>query len=153
MRPRVIRLESHLRQRFPRLESIVFLQQSAKRDEDLLLAQYFVTKVLAEAPSLQEAAPQILKSICETLEWAVGTVWKLDKKEGVLRCVETWHIPTADVTEFSALTRSYTFDRGIGLPGRVWQEVDALWIEDLTRDPNFPRAPIATSEVKVNVEL
>jgi PAS domain S-box-containing protein len=117
-----------------------------KRDEDLLLAQYFVTRVLAEAPSLNEAAPQILKSICETLEWAVGTMWKLDKKEGILRCIETWHIPTANVNEFSALTRSHTFDRGIGLPGRVWQEVDALWIEDLTRDPNFPRAPIASKE-------
>ncbi|HZZ14466.1 MAG TPA: response regulator, partial [Candidatus Sulfotelmatobacter sp.] len=117
-----------------------------KRDEDLLLAQYFVTKVLAEAPSLREAAPQILKNICETLEWAVGTVWKLDKKEGILHCVETWHIPTANVSEFSALTRSRTFDRGIGLPGRVWQEVDALWIEDVTRDPNFPRAPIAAKE-------
>ena len=117
-----------------------------KRDEDLLLAQYFVTKVLAEAPSLHEAAPQVLKNICETLEWAVGTVWKLDKKEGILRCVETWHIPTANVSEFSALTRSHSFDRGIGLPGRVWQEVDALWIEDVTRDPNFPRAPIASKE-------
>jgi two-component system, sensor histidine kinase and response regulator len=117
-----------------------------KRDEDLLLAQYFVTKVLAEAPSLCEAAPQILKNICETLEWAVGTVWKLDKKEGVLRCVETWHIPTANVSEFSTLTRSRTFDRGIGLPGRVWQEGDALWIEDVTRDPNFPRGPIASKE-------
>src|SRR5215471_15641174 len=117
-----------------------------KRDEDLLLAQYFVTKVLAEAPSLHEAEPQILKSICETLGWAVGTVWKLDKKEGILRCVETWHIPTANVSEFSALTRSYTFDRGIGLPGRVWQEVDALWIEDLTRNPNFPHIPIASKK-------
>jgi two-component system, sensor histidine kinase and response regulator len=118
----------------------------AKRDEDLLLAQYFVTRVLAEAPSLHEAAPQILKSICETLEWAVGTVWKLDKKEGILRCVETWHIPTANVTEFSALTRAHTFDHGIGLPGRVWQESAPLWIEDLTVDSNFPRAPIASKE-------
>ena len=77
-----------------------------KRDEDLLLAQYSVTRVLAEAPSLQEAAPQILKNICETLEWAVGTLWQLDKKEGVLSSVETWHIPTANVSEFSAVTRS-----------------------------------------------
>jgi PAS domain S-box-containing protein len=117
-----------------------------KRDEDLLLAQYFVTRVLAEAPSLYEAAPQILKNICETLEWAVGTMWKLDKKEGVLHCVETWHIPTVNVSAFSALTRSHTFDRGIGLPGRVWQEGDAIWIEDVTRDHNFPRAPIASKE-------
>src|SRR6516165_3537525 len=114
-----------------------------KRDEDLLRAQYSVTKVLAEAPSLDEAAPQILKNICETLEWAVGTVWQLDKKEGILRCVETWHIPTANVTEFSAVTRFLTFERGIGLPGRVWENADSLWIEDVVRDTNFPRAPIA----------
>ena len=117
-----------------------------KRDEDLLLAQYSVTRVLAEALSLNEAAPQILKSICETLEWAVGTVWKLDKKEGVLRCVETWHIPTANVSGFSAVTPSCTFDRGIGLPGRVWERSDAVWIEDVTIDCNFPRAPIASKE-------
>jgi PAS domain S-box-containing protein len=117
-----------------------------KRDEDLLLAQYSVTKVLAEAPSLQEAAPQILKNICETLEWAVGTLWQLDKKDGMLRCLETWHIPNANVSEFSAVTRSRTFDRGIGLPGRVWRDADALWIEDVTTDPNFPRAPIALKE-------
>ena len=117
-----------------------------KRDEDLLLAQYFVTKVLAEAPSLHEAAPQILKNVCETLGWAVGTLWKLDKQEGILRCVETWHISTTHVSEFSALTHSYTFDRGIGLPGRVWQEIAPLWIEDLAVDSNFPRAPIASKE-------
>jgi len=117
-----------------------------KRDEDIQLAQYSVTKVLAEAPSLHEAAPQILKNICETLEWAVGTLWQLDKKEGILRCVETWQIPTANVREFSAATRSRTFDRGIGLPGRVWENADALWIEDVTRDANFPRAPIASKE-------
>jgi len=117
-----------------------------KRDEDLLLAQYSVTRVLAEAPSMREAAPQILKNMCKTLEWAVGTMWQLDKKEGVLRSVETWHIPTANVSEFSAVTRSRTFDRGIGLPGRVWDNADALWIEDVTKDTNFPRAPIASKE-------
>src|SRR5215813_1012253 len=117
-----------------------------KRDEDLLLAQYSVTRVLAEALSLREAAPQILKSICETLEWVIGTVWQLDKKEGVLRSVETWHIPTVNVSEFSAATHCRTFDRGIGLPGRVWGNAEALWIEDVTRDPNFPRSPIASKE-------
>src|SRR5215472_3418268 len=117
-----------------------------KRDEDLLLAQYSVTRVLAEAPSLHQAAPQILKNICETLEWAVGTVWQLDKKEGFVRCVETWHIPTANVCEFSAVTPCRTFDRGIGLPGRVWGNAEALWIEDVTRDANFPRIPTASKE-------
>ena len=117
-----------------------------KRDEDLLLAQYSVTKVLAEAPSLHEAAPQIVKNICETLEWAVGTVWQVDKTEGVLRSVETWQLPTANAGEFSAVTRCLSLDRGVGLPGRVWDNADALWIEDVTTDPNFPRAPVAAKE-------
>jgi len=117
-----------------------------KRDEDLLRAQYSVTKVLAEAPSLSEAAPQILKNICETLEWAVGTVWQLDRQESTLRCAATWHIPSANVHEFSTATRSRAFDRGIGLPGRIWAEADAFWIEDVTRDANFPRGPIASKE-------
>jgi PAS domain S-box-containing protein len=117
-----------------------------KRDEDLLRAQYSVTKVLAEAPSLHDAAPQIVRNICETLEWAVGTVWQLDRKEGVLRSVETWHMPTAKASEFSTVTRSSTFDPGVGLPGRVWENADAIWIEDVIADPNFPRAPIASRE-------
>ncbi len=115
----------------------------AKRDQDLLVAQYSVTKVLAEALSLREAAPQILKSVCDTLEWDVATVWQLDRDKGLLRCTDTWHIPHANLGEFSSVTRSRTFERGIGLPGRVWANADALWIEDVTEDTNFPRAPIA----------
>jgi PAS domain S-box-containing protein len=117
-----------------------------KRDEDLLLAQYSVTRVLAEASSLREAAVRILKSVCETLEWSAGTVWQLDKKEGVLRCAETWHTPTTRVPEFSATTRARTFERGVGLPGRVWEKADALWLEDVTVDTNFPRGSVALKE-------
>ncbi|MGC2635946.1 MAG: response regulator [Acidobacteriaceae bacterium] len=117
-----------------------------KQDQDLLLAQYSVTRVLAEAPSLHEAAPQILRNICETLEWVAGTLWQVDKGEEVLRPIETWCIPTANLSEFSAATLSRTFDRGVGLPGRVWDTADALWIEDITGAANFPRAPIASKE-------
>ncbi|MDT8067898.1 MAG: ATP-binding protein, partial [Terriglobia bacterium] len=117
-----------------------------KRDQDLLVAQYAVTRVLAEASSLAEAAPKILQKICETLEWATGSLWQLDRSKGVLRCVETWHMPTANVTEFSAATRAVTFERGLGLPGRVWANADAHWIEDVTKDANFPRAQVGLKE-------
>src|ERR1700761_1120243 len=80
-----------------------------KCDEDRLLAQYSVTRVLAEASSLSQAVAPILQSICETLEWNLGVVWYLDRNESVLRCVEVWHTSSTLADEFIANTRSRTF--------------------------------------------
>jgi len=108
-----------------------------------LAAQYAVTRVLAEAPTLAAAAPRILQAICESLDWSMGAIWRVDADEKVLRCVETWHGPSAQVDEFDRGTHSRTFSPAAGLPGRVWSQALPLWIEDVTRDSNFPRASIA----------
>ncbi len=117
-----------------------------KREEARLAAQYAVTRVLAEAPSLASATPRILQAVCESLDWSVGAIWRVDQKDKLLRCVETWHMPSAQVKEFNRGTRSRTFPPGTGLPGRVWSQAQSAWIEDVTRDANFPRASIAAQE-------
>jgi len=117
-----------------------------KREEARLAAQYAVTRVLAEAPTLASATPRILQAICESLDWSVGAIWRVDQEEKLLRCVETWHMPSAEVKAFDRGTHSQTFSPGVGLPGRVWQQAQPAWIEDVTRDTNFPRASIAAQE-------
>jgi PAS domain S-box-containing protein len=117
-----------------------------KREEARLAAQYAVTRVLAEAPTLAYASPRILQAICEGLDWSVGAIWRVDQKEKVLRCVETWHMPSANAKEFDQSTHSQAFAPGLGLPGRVWAQAQPAWIEDVTRDANFPRASIAAQE-------
>jgi len=117
-----------------------------KREEARLAAQYAVTRVLAEAPTLASATPRILRAICESLDWSVGAIWRVDQEEKLLRCVETWHMPSAEVKAFDRGTHSQTFSPGVGLPGRVWQQAQPAWIEDVTRDTNFPRASIAAQE-------
>jgi two-component system, sensor histidine kinase and response regulator len=117
-----------------------------KREEVRLSAQYAVTRVLAEAPTLARATPRILQAVCQSLDWSVGAIWRVDQNENLLRCVETWHIPSAQLKEFDQSTRSQTFPRGIGLPGRVWSQTQPAWIEDVTHDANFPRASIAAKE-------
>jgi len=117
-----------------------------KCEESRLAAQYAVTRVLAEAPTLASASPRILQAVCESLDWAVGAIWQVEQKEKLLRCVETWRMPSAQVEEFDRGTRSHTFSLGVGLPGRVWSQAQPAWIEDVTCDANFPRAPIAAKE-------
>ena len=114
-----------------------------KREQARLAAQYAVTRVLAEAPTLAGATPRILQAICESLNWSVGAIWRVDQEQKLLRCVETWHMPSAQVQEFDQGTHSRTFLPGVGLPGRVWSQAQPVWIEDVTRDANFPRAAIA----------
>src|SRR5205814_9712581 len=66
---------------------------------------------------------------------------------GVLRCVEVWHKESIEVPEFEATSRETTFIPGIGLPGRVWFSREPIYIPDVVRDANFPRAPFAAREV------
>jgi PAS domain S-box-containing protein len=114
-----------------------------KCEEVRLAAQYAVTRVLAESPTLTSATPRILQAICESLDWSVGAIWRVAQKEKLLRCVESWHVPSAQVQDFDRDTRSRTFTSGVGLPGRVWLQARPAWIEDVTRDTNFPRSSIA----------
>jgi two-component system, sensor histidine kinase and response regulator len=117
-----------------------------KCEEARLAAQYAVTRVLAEAPTLAAATPRILQAICNSLAWSVGAIWRVDQKEKLLRCVETWHTPTTRAPEFDRRTHAVTFSPDVGLPGRVWSEARPVWIEDVTGDANFPRAPLAAKE-------
>jgi PAS domain S-box-containing protein len=105
-----------------------------------------VTQILAEAESLEAAAPGLLRAICDGLEWDVGALWRFDEHSELLHSIDVWHPPTVQVPEFEAMTRGRTFTRGIGLPGRVWELCKPTWIPDVTIDANFPRAAIASKE-------
>ena len=115
-----------------------------KRVEARLAAQYEVTRALAETGDFREAAPRILRAVCEALGWELGALWALDRGAGLLRFVVSWHAPGVDVGEFERLSAGRTFARGEGLPGRVWEGGEPAWIEDLTANGNFPRSAAAS---------
>ncbi len=117
-----------------------------KRAEQRQTAQHAVTRILSEAASLAEASPRILQAICEALGWNVGSIWSVDTAARVLRSVEIWHRPSAPVPAFEAVSRRSTFASGVGLPGRVWAGGSPVWIADVVKEGNFPRAPFAVQE-------
>ena len=117
-----------------------------KRAEQRLVAQHAVTQILAEAASLPEASPKLLQAVCEGLTWDLGALWSVDREAELLRCVEIWHTPSVAAPNFEVTSRTATFVRGRGLPGRVWSSGAPAYIPDVVNDANFPRAPVAAGE-------
>ena len=103
-----------------------------------------ITRVLAGANSLAEAAPLILRIMGENQGWQVGELWEVDEGRQFLRCVDVWHTdelrPTRATSSGGAPLRIAPDD---GLPGRVWQRHLPLWIPDLAEEPTLPLAMLA----------
>lgn len=111
--------------------------------EQRLVVQHAVTAVLAEAATLELAAPRLLEAICTHLEWTWAALWMVDGD--ALRLVAAWATPTIDAAGFEAASRAVAFPREVGLPGRVWASGAPAWIADVVADDNFPRAAAAAA--------
>jgi len=114
--------------------------------ERRLTAEHVVARALAEASTFADAAPNILEAICKALDWEYGALWTIDPEADVLRCSQVWPAESVDFPDFHAISKTSTFPRGIGLPGRVWATAHPSWILDVVHDPNFPRARVAARE-------
>lgn len=108
-------------------------------------AQFTLTHILAESATLSEAAPKLLQAICEGFGWEYGELWRVDTDSDQLRLKDVWHVPSQEMLEFENASRTFIFSKGIGLPGRVWENGQPVWITDVVVDGNFPRAAIASS--------
>jgi PAS domain S-box-containing protein len=105
-----------------------------QRTERLLSLQYVITRVLAGANSLAEAAPLILRIMGENQSWHVGELWEVDDGESFLRCIDIWHLDDQETVEVLKQRREVRLERGSGLPGRVWERQLPLWIPDLAAE-------------------
>ncbi|MGI8593967.1 MAG: PAS domain-containing sensor histidine kinase [Solirubrobacteraceae bacterium] len=117
-----------------------------RRAERYLTTQLAVASVMAEGIELEDARPRLLAAIGESMGWMLGELWRVDEDEGALACIEVWHAPGSAHPRFDALTRETRFERGVGLPGRVWQTAAPTWFADVRSHPDFPRSATAAAE-------
>ena len=108
---------------------------------------YAVTRILAEAHTLEDAAPDVLRVIGENTGWDYAGFWVVEPPAGaadkaMLRAMSTW-CRSESCAEFGALSRQLTFVPGVGLPGRVWAAGHPLWLADAASDTTLPRAAVA----------
>jgi PAS domain S-box-containing protein len=109
-----------------------------QRTERLLSLQYVITRVLAGANSLAEAAPLILRIMGENQGWQVGELWEAGDDEQHLRCVEIWQADDYKGAEFLKGRRGARLHADEGLPGRVWHRHLPLWIPNMAEEQGFP---------------
>lgn len=116
------------------------------RAEKRMAAQYRVANLLAGSWSFPKVGPQVIQTIAESGNWIFGSIWLCDQdpNEG-LRCETTWHAPGVRLEKFAEASHAMVLKRNVGLPGRVMASEKPVWISDVRRDKNFPRAPAAAT--------
>jgi two-component system cell cycle sensor histidine kinase/response regulator CckA len=97
--------------------------------------QYALSRVLGDAATVEEARPQILRTICKSLEWDVGIAWELSA--GGIDIAEIWHAPELRAEEMKAALLQVSYDRGQKLVGEVWESGEAKWVADLASESAY----------------
>jgi len=108
-------------------------------------AQFDVSRILADAETMNGGIARIIQTIALRFGWNFGAFWSVDHGLGhpVFRTTQIWHSPSADLEEFSDLSRLLHLHPGEELPGQVWSTGNAVWVADFAERSEFPRSPHA----------
>lgn len=118
---------------------IARLRVGRERAGARLAGQYRVARVLSESRSMEEAGPKLLEAIGEPLGWDIGFLWAPDG-DGRLRAVASWHAGDYESPGFERATQELVVEPGHGLPGRVWERGDTIFLEEAIATNRFLRA-------------
>jgi diguanylate cyclase (GGDEF)-like protein/PAS domain S-box-containing protein len=105
-----------------------------KHAERLLRLEHMVARCLAEAESVPAALQEVIRAVCEAQDWQCGRYFRADEQAGVLQLDEYWFVPGRGLERLVARSRAFTYGRGIGLVGTVWQSGEPLWVADALTD-------------------
>ena len=97
-------------------------KQSAKRSQ----VQYNVTRILSQADSLEEAAEQIISSICDGLGFKSGIVWWSDAAKGIY---------SGDQSTTQRLSKGWTNSKTKDQLTQILQSTDVETPSNLVRLP------------------
>jgi PAS domain S-box-containing protein len=115
-----------------------------KQAEARLAAEHAITRLLANAASLDEAAPGILQALLEAIEVDLAQLWILaGEKESLRLAAVQGRENSAELRAFAEASERDGFIPA-GLPGRVRQGGRAIWISQLSSDAGFLQREQAT---------
>ena len=124
--------------------SIVEDVTSRKHIEERQAIEYGVTLLLAEAPTIEEAIPGVIRLVCEKLGYAYGARRVFDSQADVLHTMESWCFPDLQADEFRRESKlSVSHGHRGGLNRRVWETAEPVWIADIEQERTLRRREAA----------
>ncbi len=100
-----------------------------------------IASMAAESESLESALQRALEAICQITAWPVGHAFVVPPGNlNLLHSTGVWvENEEGAAARLKEATASMTFVSGLGLPGRVLQSGEPLWVTDTQAEDNFPR--------------
>ncbi len=119
-------------------------RQLYERQKELELLQT-IAVIANSAKTVDEAMQSALHQICAYTGWPIGHIYYVLEAPTIKLCPsDIWHLSHPDKYQvFRDATKLTSFASGEGLPGRVHALSEPVWISDVTKDQNFPRASFA----------
>jgi diguanylate cyclase (GGDEF)-like protein/PAS domain S-box-containing protein len=104
-----------------------------KRAEQILRLEHEVARLLAAAEGADAGLRGVIRVVCESEGFACGRYFRVDGD--LLRFQDSWSIAEPQIVPFIERSRTFVFRPGEGLTGTVWQSGEAVWSNDIARDP------------------
>jgi PAS domain S-box-containing protein len=127
----------------PLLTGLVRDIEARKRDERRLKTQHLTANILTDSDSLPDAAPRLLQTICEQLDWAWGELWMPTDDGSRLESAETWCAPSTARSAVEHRADPPPVEPGDGLPGTVWAAQEPKWFADVHEHEALDRGAVA----------
>jgi two-component system sensor histidine kinase/response regulator len=114
-------------------------RKQAENESRLLL---LTTQAITRANDVNSSLALVLRLICHTIGWDFGEAWIPNEDRAVLEHSLGWYGEQSNLEEFCSHSQIVKFPLGVGLPGRVWQNQEPEWIEDVSEvtEPIFLRS-------------
>jgi diguanylate cyclase (GGDEF)-like protein len=110
-----------------------------QRQQELALLEAVATAA-NEAASLNEVLQLTIRRVCAHTGFPLGHAYLRQGSGEKLAPTTIWHADdVASIEPFRLATEATSFSAEEGLPGRVLESGSPAWIDDVTRDGNFPR--------------
>ena len=98
---------------------------------------------LGQWGNIVSAMIYLQKKVCILNNWPYAELWLPDKTNKFMTWAGYWSNKEEYFEKFTKYSSCFKFPKGIGLIGRVWQQNELQWVNDISRDKNILRIELA----------